>query len=125
VAYDLAVDLPTERQLAEEWLRGVFALPAELDLNGPGPLEADLRFVRGTEFWRLGEFERARGEFEDLRLAIQHDPAGNYRLANYLVGLGLYRTAIFAARQVLTLAGMSDAETLNAPRYFNLTFWYC
>ncbi len=33
--------------------------------------------------------------------------------------MGLYRSAALAARQTLTLAGMSDAETLSAPAYFN------
>ncbi|MEX1071706.1 MAG: transglycosylase SLT domain-containing protein, partial [Anaerolineales bacterium] len=35
------------------------------------------------------------------------------------VELGLYRTAVFAAREVLNLAGMSDAGTLTAPTYFS------
>jgi soluble lytic murein transglycosylase len=50
---------------------------------------------------------------------VATDPANSYRLANYLIDLGLYRTAVFAAREVLNLAGMSDAATMNAPKYFN------
>ena len=46
-------------------------------------------------------------------------PSQSYRLANHLLELGLYRSAIMAARQVLDLAGLSDADTLNAPAYFN------
>ena len=37
----------------------------------------------------------------------------------YFTKIGAYRHAILSARQVLTLAGMDDAATLNAPRYFN------
>jgi soluble lytic murein transglycosylase len=76
--------------------------------------------VRGTELWRLGLFDEARLEFEDLRQAISQDPADTYRLANYMLDLGLYRSAIVAARQVLTLAGMdTNAKAITAPAYFN------
>jgi soluble lytic murein transglycosylase len=51
---------------------------------------------------------------------VQMDAARSYQLANYLLQLGLYRPAIFAARQVLALAGMNtQQQTLAAPRYFN------
>ncbi len=117
--YDLSFDLATERRDAEEWIRTIFGLPEETDLSNPGPLVGDVRFQRGNEFWRLGLYEAARAEFEDLRLSIETDPANSYRLANHLLELGLYRSAIFAARQVLDQAGMGDAETMNAPVYFN------
>jgi soluble lytic murein transglycosylase len=50
---------------------------------------------------------------------LASDAEGSYRLAGYLADLGLYRSATLAARQVLDLAGMDDAGTLNAPMYFN------
>jgi soluble lytic murein transglycosylase len=76
--------------------------------------------VRGTEFWELGLYEEARAEFEDLRESVSASPENSFRLANYLLELGLYRPAIFAARQVLTLAGLSEqAASLSAPSYFN------
>jgi soluble lytic murein transglycosylase len=71
------------------------------------------------ELWRLGEYERARYEFEDLRQSVTTDAADTYRLMNFFYDLGLYRSAILAARQVLTLAGMDDAGTMSAPRLFN------
>jgi soluble lytic murein transglycosylase len=117
--YDLAIDVKAEKQAAEEWMRTIFAIPDEVDLSSLGSLAADARFERGKEFWRLGMYEAARNEFEDLRLSLVEDPANSYRLANYLLEKGLYRTAIFAARQVLDQAGMDDAETMSAPRYFN------
>jgi soluble lytic murein transglycosylase len=82
-------------------------------------LESDPRFQRGNELWRLGLYNEARLEFEDLREAESEDPANSYRLANHLIEIGLYRSGILAARQVLTLADMDDAETLSAPIYFN------
>jgi len=118
-AFDLAIDLESERARAEDWIRTTFPLTEGADLSSPGPLLDEPQFRRGTELWQLGLLEEARMEFESLRQSITTDPAANYRLANHLVDLGLYRTAIFSARQVLTLAGMSDADTMNAPFYFN------
>lgn len=117
--YDLSMDLATERLQAEGWLKSTFALPPDADLSSPGSLSNDPRFQRGTELWRLGLYEEARAEFEDLRTSIQDDPANNFRLANYLLDLGLYRSAILAARQILNLAGMDEASSMNAPIYFN------
>lgn len=117
--YDLVVDLQDERQQAEEWLRTTFSLPADTDLSGLGSLADDGYLKRGTELWKLGMDEDARAEFEQLRSSVQSDPVASYRLANYLAQLGLYRPAIMAARQVLNLAGMDDATTMNAPPYFN------
>jgi soluble lytic murein transglycosylase len=50
---------------------------------------------------------------------MEFDPVNNFRLANYTLELGLYRTAIFSARQVLNLSGMDDAGTVYAPPWFN------
>lgn len=117
--FDLSTDPVGERQQAEAWIRSKFGLAEDTDLSSPGPLYADPGFQRGAELWELGLFEESRGEFEVVRQAVATDPANSYRLANYLIQLGFYRSAIFAAREVLNLAGMSDLETLNAPIYFN------
>lgn len=117
--YHREVDLETERQQAEAWLRSTFGLPMDTDLGVPGPLWQDARFVRGTELWHLGRYQAARNEFESLRADLTTDAANSYRLANHLVELGMYRSAVFAAREVLNLAGMTDAGTMNAPVYFN------
>ncbi|KAF0107927.1 MAG: hypothetical protein FD146_1225 [Anaerolineaceae bacterium] len=119
-AYDLDFDLIAEQEAAEAWIRLTFNLPADTDLSHIGAIGADPRLVRGTEFWRLGLYDEARREFEDLRQAVNQDPADSYRLANYLLDLGMYRVAINAARQVLTLAGMdTNAKALAAPAYFS------
>jgi len=117
--YDLGFDLALERADAEAWMRQVFAISPDADLTSLGALAADPRLIRGTELWNLGEYDMARAEFEDLRIALMDSPADNYRLTNYLLGLGLYRPAIFSARQVLNLHGMDDAATLTAPAYFS------
>lgn len=118
-AYDFGIDYQSERAEAEGWLRTVFALSPEIDLSSPGALQDDPRFQRGAELWKLGLYDEARAEFEDLREWVQDDPVRTYRLANHLIEIGLYRSGIFAARQVLSLAGLSDAATMRAPSYFN------
>ena len=117
---DLNPDLVKERQDAEAWVRVTFGLPPETDLTGPGPLAQDPRFVRGTELWELGMYDEARLEFESLRESVELDAVASFRLANHLLEIGLYRSAIFAAREVLTLAGLeSQSASLTAPAYFN------
>ncbi len=119
-AANLTVGLSAERAEAEAWLRVTFNLPPDTDLSTPGALLADARLMRGTEFWTLGLDAEARLEFDELRTAVEQNPADCYRLANYLLDLGLYYPAIFATRQVLTLAGMdTQSKTLAAPAYFN------
>ncbi len=118
--YHPKVNLAKERAEAASWIRVTFDLPADTDLNNPGPLLGDIRLQRGREFWELGLYDEARLEFESLRAAVNESPADSFRLANYLLDLGLYRPAIFAARQVLTLAGMDNhADSLHAPDYFS------
>lgn len=117
---NLNPDLTQERKDADAWVRLKFGLPPETDLAGPGPLAQDPRFVRGTELWELGMYDEARLEFESLRDAVANDAVATYRLANHLLEIGLYRSAIFAARQVLALAGLdSQQASLTAPPYFN------
>jgi soluble lytic murein transglycosylase len=117
---NLNPDLARERQEAEAWLRIKFNLPTDTDLNGPGILAQDARFVRGTELWEVGMYDDARLEFESLRESVTSNPIDSYRLMNHLLGIGLYRSAIFAAREVLTLAGLeSQSASLTAPAYFN------
>ncbi len=119
LVYDLGFDPDYERGDAEYWMREIFAIPEGIDLSGPGPLYNDPRMIRGTELWNIGLFEKARWEFESLWQDIHLNPMDNYRLANYLVELGYYRLAIFAAREVLNLNQMDDAATMDAPKYFN------
>ena len=117
---NLNPDLEKERKEAEAWLRVSFNLATETDLSGPGALAQDPRFIRGTELWELGMYDVARLEFESLRESVSASATDSFRLANHLLGIGLYRSAIFAGRQVLSLAGQdSQQASLTAPAYFN------
>jgi soluble lytic murein transglycosylase len=117
---NLTPDMTHLRADADSWVRLTFNLPTNTDLNGLGPLASDPRILRGTELWNFGLFDDARLEFENLRSEINSDPVATYRLTNYLLDLGLYRSAIFAARQTLTLAGLNEhTESMMAPPYFS------
>jgi soluble lytic murein transglycosylase len=117
---NLNPDLAQERKDAEAWVRVTFNLPPGTDLTGPGTLAQDPGFIRGTELWELGMYDEARLEFEALRQSVASDPVSAFRLANQLLDTGMYRSAIFAARDVLTAAGLDDqAASLTAPAYFN------
>jgi len=119
---NLTPDLVAERKDADSWVRLTFKLTADTDLSGLGVLAVDARIVRGTELWQLGLYEDARLEFESLRteLELNRDAVGSYRLTNYLLEIGLYRSAVFAARQILTLAGLDEhTESMMAPPYFS------
>jgi len=117
---NLNPDLAKERQDAEAWMRITFNLPAETDLSGPGALAQDARFIRGAELWEMGMYDEARLEFESLRETANINAIDAFRLGNHLLDIGLYRSAIFCMRQVLTLAGHdSQSASLEAPPYFS------
>jgi len=115
-----AVDLDAEREQAEAWLRQTFVVDGPEPLTSLTPeLAADPRLIRGQEFWELGQYGQAKQEFDSLRSSLEDDAEGLYRLMHTLLDLGLYQPAIFTARQILDLAGMDDAGTMEAPVYFN------
>jgi len=63
---------------------------------------------------RLGLVVEAKAELESLRLSVESDAEATYRLMHRLLELRMYPQAIFAARQVLRLAGMDDGATAFA-----------
>jgi soluble lytic murein transglycosylase len=118
--YDLAVDLNAERTQAQAWMRKTFKLAPEIALNGLGKFAADPRFFKANAYYELGLYELASNEMESLRTDLENDPVQTFLLIDQCLQLGLNRSAIFAARQVLTLANLDDAGTLReAPAYFN------
>lgn len=117
--YDLAYDLNLERAAAEQWMRATFNLGPEVDLGSLGELAEDDRLKRAMSFWKLGLLNESLNEFDSLRQAVQSDPVATYRLTNQLLDLGFYRLAILSSRQILNLASLDDASTLDAPVFFN------
>jgi soluble lytic murein transglycosylase len=118
--FNFTTDVAQEEADAEAWMRTTFALDPSLPLDQLSQkLATDPRMIRGTELWALGQTGPAKDEFESLRHDIEQDPVATYQLMQALLDIGLYQPAIFAARQVLDLAGMDDAGTMQAPVYFN------
>ncbi len=117
--YSLEYDLETERLLAEGWMRTTFSIPTETNLSGLEDLAQEARMQRANAFWEIGLYTEARIELEDLRASYENDPIATFRIMNWALEHGFTRSAIFASRQVLTLAGMNDDATFTAPQYFN------
>jgi len=118
--FDFTTDADAERAEAEAWLRSTFTVAGPEPLSDLGlALAADPRWTRGVEFLQLGLYGDAKSEFESLRRSVETDAEATYRLLHALLGLRMYPSAIFAARQILRLAGMDDAATQSAPVYFN------
>jgi soluble lytic murein transglycosylase len=63
--------------------------------------------------------DAASAEFETLRSDLESDAINSYRLLNHFMDIGLYRSAILTSRQILDLAGLNDATSLDAPIFFN------
>ena len=118
---NLNPDLAKERKDAEAWVRVKFNLPPETDLTGPGPLAQDPQICARHRVMGTGHVRRStRSSLNCCENRSATDPVASFRLANHLLEIGLYRSAIFAARQVLTLAGLDGQHaSLTAPAYFN------
>jgi soluble lytic murein transglycosylase len=112
---DLTMSQNAVRQ-TERWLARRFSIDAFVDegISSLGGLAADGRLIRGAELWRIGLKHEAKGELESLRRALVSDALGSARLAVYLSELGLYRSSILAAANVLRLAG---ASVFEAPEF--------
>ncbi len=117
---DFSIDLAREKRKADEWMRRTFTLAEAVDLSSPAELADNLLYSRGETYWKLGMRDEARAEFEALRKELQGDGLNTYRLMNKMLEIGFYQTAALASRQVLDIAGLSQAATLTeAPKYFN------
>ena len=100
---------------AETWLRDQLGLPTDADIATLSPeLAEDERLIIGTKLWEIGLYESAKLELESLRTAVGDDPLLTYQLALYFRDLGLYRSSIIAAANLLSLTG----ETVfTAPKF--------
>ncbi|NJL93503.1 MAG: lytic transglycosylase domain-containing protein [Anaerolineae bacterium] len=104
-----------EQAEAEAWLRTTFGIQQAGPLAALSPaLQADPRLIRGTELWNLADFAEAKVEFESLRVAYANDGLALYQLTLYYRDIGLYRSSIIAAADLLRLA---RADNFTAPRF--------
>ncbi len=109
-------ELDAGREEAETWLADWLGLPSAEGIGELDPaLASDPRLGRGLELWRLGRREEAKGELEALRQATADDPLTQYRLALLFRDIGLYRSSILAASNLIRRSPAATA--LNAPPF--------
>ncbi len=115
---DLGIDLDAEKQKADQWVRTTFQLEPSVDLSTMAELSSNPEYIKAKEYIRLGMREEASSQLETLRTNLLGNAVGTYRLMNQALQMGFYRTAIYASRHVLDLAGLSQAATLTTPPVF-------
>lgn len=116
----LSDNISNERMIADQWMRLTFAIDPSIDLDYPTLLSGDSGFQRAEELYRLGRYQDALDEYNEVRFRFEADPIASYQLLNTLIRKEIYRPAVFISRNILTLAGLlEDARTLTAPNYFN------
>lgn len=111
--FDTAEDIAA----AEAWLRETFGITQEGVLWQLSPeLANEPRMVRGQELWQLAAYDDAQAEFfEVINEAFDNGNAlASYQLAVHLRSMGAFYPSIFAAANVIRLAG---ANTLDAPPF--------
>lgn len=116
---NLQANLEQERLIAEVWMRNTFSLPQDTNFITLSPFLANESFIKANAYWDLGLYSQARNEYETLRAIYENDPLNLFRLTNHFIEIGLYRSAIYASRQILDLANMDDFASMNAPLWFN------
>ncbi len=102
---------------AEAWLRTQFGITQDGALWPlSAALDTDTRMVRGRELWAVAAYDEAETEFFDVinERRDAGDALASYQLAVYLRSIGAYYPSIFAAANVIQLAGET---TLGAPPY--------
>ena len=113
----LPPDDPAEGQAeAEQWLADWLGLPSAEGMGELGnSLLEDPRLQRGLELWNLGRLEEGKAELEALRSETVNDPLTQYRLALLFRDIGLYRSSILAASNLIRLS--PAATPANAPPF--------
>lgn len=110
-------DEAADRAEAEAWLRQTFAITQEGNLAALAPtLQADPRFIRGSELWALAAYDEALTEFTALldEARANKDALTSYQLAIALRERGAFSSSIVAAADVIVASGV---PTLQAPAY--------
>lgn len=117
--FNPVIDLDTEREQAEIWMRSTFGIGEGVDLSAEAALSNDPTAIRGELLWAIGFYDASLDEYEKLRENFIDDPINTFRLLERLVERGHYRAAAFASRHIIDKANLPPEDYLLAPRYFN------
>jgi soluble lytic murein transglycosylase len=123
----LTSDEETERQQAEEWLRGWANAPEQTDLGAvSAKLAENVHLRRGTELAAIELREQAVGEFDLVRQEIGQDPIALYQLARLTRDLQLYAASVRTTIDLISLAPENSVlemplliQRLAFPTYFS------
>ncbi len=110
---NFSIDPDTGRAEAEQWLANWLQVKPEEVLTLPDTVTNDIRFKRGSEFWRLGKLDEGKAEFQALREAYSDNPRVLYPLAIVYRDIGLYYPSIVAAASLIRQSPAGSIE--NAP----------
>lgn len=113
-----SLDVEDGLQEANDWMIEQAAEGEDPGQDPPDELSEallqDSRLQVGQKLWELGLFQEGKWELEDLRLDNSDSMLESYQLALFLREIGLYRSSIIAAANVLNLAGSSVFEAPKA-----------
>lgn len=113
------VDLPRERQIAADWLRGAFILPWNLNLDYSQAFFEEPLLKSAIELTRLGLFDEASSRFDLVRAANESNAANLFRLIKVFTDNGFYKAAILSAKSITKLSGYGDYPfSAILPPYF-------
>lgn len=109
------LDFELDQDSAEDALRQILELPEDTPIDELPPYVAnDPHLIRGEILWRIGRFEDAKRELDHLRQVYHDNILISYQLALYLRDVGLYRSSIMAAANVINLLGETP---FTAPKF--------
>ncbi|MEM9775907.1 MAG: transglycosylase SLT domain-containing protein, partial [Chloroflexota bacterium] len=100
------IDILAEQAEAEQWLAQTFGTES-VSSQLPASIAGDGRLIRGRNLWRIGEYDAAKWELESLRRSYLDDPIASYQLSLAFAEIGLYRSSILSANNVLIKSGQS------------------
>ncbi|HVU12677.1 MAG TPA: transglycosylase SLT domain-containing protein [Phototrophicaceae bacterium] len=85
---------------AAQWVSQAFNLPNTSPDLSPD-LANDPMLQRGVELWKLGLWNEARAELDNLHKLHRDDPAGLLQLALYYQTIPIYRSSLLAATRLI------------------------
>ena len=114
VNFTLASNLESQ-QKAEDWIAQHLGIQNK-NLGGlSNKLMSDELWIRGSTLWRLGQFEDAREELDNLSNNYKSDGLVSYQLSIAYKDLGYYYGAIWAARYCMDALGLYN--NIDAPKF--------
>tara|TARA_B100001123_G_scaffold448639_1_gene610611 strand:+ start:1986 stop:4481 length:2496 start_codon:yes stop_codon:yes gene_type:complete len=114
VNFELASSLESQIK-AEDYIAKYLDIP-NINLSSlSDKLIADEYWVRGSTLWRLGQFEDAREELDNLRNNYKNDALASYQLSIAYKNLGYYYGAIWAARHCMD--SLELYNNLESPKF--------